>query len=56
MARSLIVTHDEKPATNALLTAFLLVAVAVLMATALFGYPADAAPDAAPATVAIDHP
>ena len=35
MARSLTVTHEENPATNPLLTGFLVIAALVLIASAL---------------------
>lgn len=39
MARSLTVTHEENPSTNPLLTGFLVLAAAVLLASALFSSP-----------------
>ena len=36
---SLTVTHEENPSTNPLLTGFLVLAAAVLMASALFSAP-----------------
>jgi len=44
MARSLTVTHDEKPATNPLFTAFILVAVLWLVMSALAPAPASSPP------------
>lgn len=43
MARSLTITKEENATTSPLLTGFLLLAVAWLLASALFGAPADAA-------------
>ena len=45
MARSLTVKHDEKPATNPLLTGFLLLAVTVLVLGGLFAAPAESEAD-----------
>jgi hypothetical protein len=45
MARSLTVNHQEAPATNPLLSAFLVLAVLVMLAQTFVGYAADRAPD-----------
>lgn len=42
MARSLTVSHDEKPSTNRLLNVFLLIAAGWLAAAALGGWSSDA--------------
>lgn len=43
MARSLTITRESKASTSPLMTGFLLLAVAWLLLSALFGAPADAA-------------
>lgn len=48
MARSLTVKHEEQPATSALFTGFLVIAIACLLLSTLAGFVAPA--DAAPAT------
>jgi hypothetical protein len=44
MARSLTVKHEEKPATSLIMTAFLVLAIVWMAASAVFASPA---PDAA---------
>jgi hypothetical protein len=39
MARSLTVTHDEKPATSLIMTAFIALAVVWMTASAVFAAP-----------------
>ena len=48
MARSLTVKHEEKPATSLIMTAFLVLAVVWMAASAVFASPAMDAPTAAP--------
>jgi len=43
MARSLTVTHEEKPATSLIMTAFLVLAVVWMAASAVFASPAPQA-------------
>lgn len=52
MARSLTVKHEEAPATNPLLTGFLIVAALVLLASAFDGtWSATVATDAPPPAI-----
>ena len=48
MARSLTVKHEEKPATSLIMTAFLVLAVVWMAASAVFASPAPEAPALAP--------
>jgi hypothetical protein len=51
MARSLTVKHDEKPATSLIMTAFLVLAVVWMAASAVFASPSmDTLPAAAQIT------
>ncbi len=55
MARSLVVDHQEEPSTNPLLTGFLVLAVACLLASAVSGTGVAAQETTAP-TPAISIP
>jgi len=48
MARSLTVKHEEKPATSLIMTAFLVLAVVWMAASAVFASPTPETPAAAP--------